>query len=496
MRRKHVLLLANAARLLLLGICCAAGGTAAIWRWRPEWVDGFEAQLVQQHVRAPFDRLAELDKETDPARREAGYRVLLAELEHVRRQDRVADVVTGCYERLSQIAEGKGDLQAALDWTNEQTTFESGDGLSPARRADLECRNVISAARRGDLECRIDGLRDEGIKDLRALNKKYPGHPIVGRTLVAGLLRADKVADAAAVLDAEIAAVRSNLWTISWDAGAGLDRMSRRVELMPVAEGKEMTFRFRVAEPITGLLLMPPAFHCGVLQHPRLEYGADTIDLTNARTESYQLRVGEGRVVSVGDGGPWLAAHWEPAIPADTPLVVRFGEQPAPELSYAWCLTMPQLHWLDSPPEGFDKELVRRLRTYRARAAASLDWQVFWCRADENFGGPRNRLQGLVPEPDAEGCSVAGRFAVGDDLDRLRLDFPECIGVTYTLPKFELVLEDTKVAIDLATVEMLAPHNVERRDGSFVVTGPDAYFGFALPKTLRVTAVAVAGVVR
>ncbi len=481
MRRTRLRLLANCTRLLLLGICCTAGGTAAIWNWRSEWVVATDAWLQRRYVATFRERFDAITKVADHKQRADGCATLLAELDWVRRQDRLADVVGGCLQHLSSVAENTGDLVAAAQWMQRAVDFDDHD--------------VLTANRLAGLECRIPEQRANGLARLTQLLRQFPGHPVLANSLAQNLAAAERPAEAATVIDNAMTALHSNLWTIAWDTGPGPNNFERRVETIASPEGDEIVFRFRVAEPIFGLQIFPPTFHSGRIDRARLRCGANRqIDLFAATTATYQLRIDGNAAATFGSSGASWTVHWDEPIPADTHLELFCREQLLPEFALEPALTTPQLGaWLDAPPAPADESQLRRLRRARARVGGAGDLQVFWCAGNATFDAAHSRLAQPVPTPTDDGCAFTGRFAIDAAVARLRLDFPDGVGTSYAVSTFALTLPDRTLAIDLATIELQTPHNVERRGDRFVVTGGDPYFTFTLPTETTIRDIAIAG---
>ncbi len=486
MRRHTIRLVASCARIALLGMCGAAAGTAAIWTWRGEWVDAVDDALVASRVRSYAERVTALAATADVAQRERGYRSLVGELDWVRRQDYLADVLRDSYSALATLEEQRGNDAAAYAWMFQWVRFDEQD--------------VMAATRLAELECAWPDYRQAGLDRLTALSRRYPGHPVVVRALAKGLITSGRWLDSCRALEDGALALRSKLWTIGWDVGGGIDLAARRVDTVPVREGDESTFRFRVAEPIVGMHLQMPTFHSALLQRPRIEVaGGRVIDLIEAQQQISEVCIDRGVAITNGGGGPYLVARWDPPIPADTALAIRWCEVPIYELAYASALIDPALAAIYQPnatADPADLALLERTRMRRARAATSGQWQVFWCLQGGQFGDAQSRIETLVPIPDATGCTYSRTFAIGGAADVLRLDFPEAAGVTYTFAQFDVQLAGRTLPIDMAAVPLLAPHNLERRGDAFVITGPDPYFSFALPERLDVVALKMAGTAR
>jgi hypothetical protein len=483
MRRKHLQLLAHGSRAFLLGICGIAGGTAAVWTWKPDWVDAVDDACVRRYVTRYRERFDAISREADAGRKARAFEALLDELAWVRRQDRLADIVDQCFAQLSALAEAGNDLTAAVDWMTRRVEFDDHD--------------LLAAARLGALECRVPGRLDAGLQRLQQLVTAYPGHPTAVVALATAQADAGRPADAAATVQQALGALRSNLWTISWDAGTGIHREERRVETVPMREGDEQVFRFRIAEPLIGLAVFPPAFHSGLLEQPRLEHGGAAIELAAGNAETFQLRAAAGRAATTGESGPALGLHWDTPIPADTPLVLRWRDTPLPELAYADALLHPAVAaWLDHAPAGADPQALQRLRCCRARAALVGGFQLFWSSGDTPFSGERHATARTVPVPLPDGGAFALTVPVAATADRVRVDLPDGVGVGYAFTRFDVRCGDRVVPIDLASVPLLLPHGVERRDGRLVVTDGDPYFAFALPEPLRIDRIECAGASR
>jgi hypothetical protein len=484
MQRKHLRLLVHLTRGALLAVGSTAAATAAIWTWQPDWVDRADAWFVKQYVGRYRDRLDMIRGVTDPARQYEQLTALVNDLAGVRRQDRLADVVADCYLRLSQHEEARGDVAAAARWMLRSVEFD-----------DHSLHNEVRLC---ELSYRLPEERADALSRLQALAQRHPGNPFVAPVLATLLARDDQPLEAAKVIASADDAMRSRLWTISWDAGTGIDRTTRRCETVPVYAGGELLLRFSVDEPIVGLSLVPPTFHCAVLEGLRLEVaGGRTIDLLPADATVQHMDVGRGRAATWGGSGPWVETRWREPIAAGTPLVVRARELRTPLRAFAAATTEPALvAWIDAAPAEH-RDLAARLRRIRAITTASGQVQVFWAGRGEDFAAERSRAAQAIVLPDEAG----GRFDVEVPLDTdahvVRVDLPEGIGTAYGFERLVLAGGDGPIAIDAAAVDLHAANGCERRDGRYVVTGRDPYFVFTVPGApQRLAAVMISGVAR
>lgn len=486
MRRQHLRLLANGTRLLLLAVCGAAGGTAAIWHWRPEWVDAADDWLVHRHVESWRERARAIGAEADPTRQQEQYAALLRDLQFVQRQDRLADVVGLCLSELSRICEQRGELDAAAKWLEQRVEFDDHD--------------LIAAARLGALECRVPDRRDTGLQRLADLCARFPGQPTATNAFVRALAEAGRPADAARALAEALKALQSRLWSLAWDpgTGTGIDRFERRVDLMPARDGADTVLRCNFAEPVSGLALFLPAFHAARMTLPRLETSTGrVVDFAKLRLETNELLVADGAMASYGGSGSSLAAAFTTPIPAGTSISIRLRETPWPQGAYDDALRSPALwNWLSAEPAPADAELVATLRRARACAAATGDFQVFWSEAGQNPEASRCATRRTIPEPTADGCTFGVEWPIGAPAAFLRIDLPDGVGVAWELTRCDLRAGDKSTTIDLATAELRNPQSIERRDGRFHVTGTDPYFSVALPAPLTLDGAAIQGVAR
>src|SRR3990172_7380749 len=132
MSKKKLKTLANLARAAGVFMALLASATALVWSRFPERIGAFEAWLHQRLVGGYHDAWHAARTERDPARQAAQLEELLAQLDHVQKDDHLAAIVLDGMQRLAGLARDRGDLPAAIAWLRAATTFDDHHVANPA----------------------------------------------------------------------------------------------------------------------------------------------------------------------------------------------------------------------------------------------------------------------------------------------------------------------------------------------------------------------------
>ena len=480
--------LANLTRLALFGTGLLAVGTACVWTWQPERVGRLQAWLWRKLAGPYYSRYDRATAEPDARKAEALMTALADDLGHVRRQDRLARKVVETYSWLAHAAEGRGDLATAAYWADRCVRFD-----------DHSLHTQVLA---DDLLCRRAETRAAGLDQLALLWQRFPGNPFVAPVLVHDLALADRTREAWDVLQTADKAIRSNLWLVLWDVGAGFDPDARRTQTIPVVEDGVLRVAFSIGEPIRGLELRPPAFSPMFLLEPTLTTTIDgraaAIDLAAADgIETFQLRRSHGRLQADGGSGPYIRVQLPFLLPADAPIEFRAKVVPMPVAALIDPLRdAPFARLVDELAAAGDAAGAARVRRLRTLALADDRCELFWSSGEQPFASDRSCAApiDLWPDPGAVRFSVV--LAPHVRADTLRLDLPAGIGIAWHIDQLDLLLGGRQIAVDADTVPLLVAHSVERRDGALVVTGDDPYFAFSAPDQAPLDGLLLAGAVR
>lgn len=236
-RSRRLRSLANCLRALGLLAVLLAVVTAVGIAYGGGTIDAFE-HTVQRWLRTPVaDALAAARNEPEPDRRAARHAALLARLRDTQREDRDADIVRHCYHELADLAEARGDLEAATAWLQARHEFDDRDLVAAVRHAQLLCRAAATAT--------------NGRAKLRQLAARFPGHALVVTALVEQALADGNPRHARSALAAALRAPRPQLWRLTRDDGAAID-------LVPVRTATGLRLGCRLESPCSQLHLAPP----------------------------------------------------------------------------------------------------------------------------------------------------------------------------------------------------------------------------------------------
>lgn len=498
MRRRTLQRLADLGRLACLAIALAAAATAWVWVYQPAWVDSVDDWLIRKARGSHEQRLSEALALQDPTASEAALKQLADDLHFVKRQDHLAYVATQCLLRLSELRERANDLPAAIEWMQEAVAFDD--------------HNLRSLVRLHELRCRRPETQKLGDEELQKLWQQFPGNPWVAPAYVQRLAATGQGEAALGTLEKATSAIESNLWTFVWDPGPspdgkpphvteGLDRGTRRADIMPTIEDGILRVRFCVNEPCAQIRwFLPPYASFGLVQ-PRLQMlGPGTyheIDLATDGGESLQLRRTEGRIDAFGEGGPWLTVKLPQRMPPMTIYELSGRFEPTHSALLLAPLRGPAFAQIEQALVAAKADTkVQRLRELRGFALGQAPVQVFWKTATEDWGNKNSRVATLGLRI-ADGTPVfATTVKIEAAATQIRIDLPEDVGMRYRLDGLVLTRGSQTVPMDPARLDFVLSHDLQREGNELLVTGNDPYFGFAVPAGDPLTAVTFRGGIR
>ncbi|MBK8100915.1 MAG: hypothetical protein IPK26_27840 [Planctomycetes bacterium] len=483
MRRRTLQRLANLGRLALLAVVVAAAATAWVWSYRPTWVDSLDAWLIRKARGTYEQRLNDALAIRQPQECEAALERLAADLHFVKRQDHLAYVATQCLVRLSELRDQAGDLAAATEWMSEAVAFDD--------------HNLRSLVRLHELRCRRPETQKQGDEDLASLWAQFPGSPWVAPAYIQRLASTGQGEGALDAIEKAIGAIESNLWTFVWDPGPspdgkppnvtdGLDRGTRRADIMPTIEDGVLRVRFCVNEPCAQVRWFLPPFCSFGLVQPRLRMLSPgkyhEIDLAADNGESVHLRRSEGRIDTFGESGPWLTVKLPERLPPMT--IYEFSGRFEP--THSALLLAPLRGPAFAPIEqallaAKADAKVQRLRELRGLALGQATVQVFWRTAAADFGSQSSRPVALGLRIDGGAPVFSTTVRIDAPATQIRIDLPENVGIRYRLDDLTLMRGGQTVALEPGKLEFAFSNDLQRDGNELLVTGSDPYFGFAVP---------------
>jgi len=135
---------------------------------------------------------------------------------------------------------------------------------------------------------------------------------------------------------------------------------------------------------------------------------------------------------------------------------------------------------------------LQRFRRLRALSIADDAFEMFWSDGDQPFSPERSAHAPIAIDPDPTAVRFSARIDAKMAGGLLRLDLPAGVGTTYRFARLSLQQGGREVAVDPATVELVASKSIERADGGVTVTGEDPYLVFRVTGA-PVEAVAIEG---
>lgn len=331
------------ALTLLLCTAAAAIGAAAIWTWRPGWVDAAQAFWVERHERAARESLARAERllPHDRVAAVVALRDLQSALQPVRRFHRLDP-----YKRrgLELLVETLHDRPAdQLPWLDRWIEFEPFD----LRPKVLRARTLLGLPGRGY----------EGRAALQALFERFPESGRVAPPWIALLLAEGAGAEAGRALVAHLRAGgaplplgdrRDQQWTIAYDKGDGLDLAGMRPARAAVDE-RAFALSFPILPGTHSVRLQPPAGLALTLRRPRLqvEVPGQGIDLPLDATTLPTVGIAWEDAALVFDAAGFAAMFLQ--LPVQAPVAVPCALRADCEL--------PDLAWLRAlfaAPEAVD----------------------------------------------------------------------------------------------------------------------------------------------
>jgi tetratricopeptide (TPR) repeat protein len=470
MRRITVQTFANLGRAAALGACLAAAGTAWVWHQAPATVAQAEAWLTRKAVGSYHAELQAARTETDPGRQRERLTALLGRLDHVRREDHLAEIVVDCQLRLADLAQSAGDLASAIAWLREAAAFDDHD--------------LLIQTRLGDALCRSGHGRAEGLTLLKDLTDRFPGNPHVVPVFVRNLAAAGQAESALAALEAADRAPKSNLWLVLWDDGQGFDITQRRADAIPTVDDGLLRLRFGFHSQPKRIQIHLPAFASFALVAPRLRIlstgGAPDIDVLAAAEDVVQLERADDRFEATGQGGARFDLDL-PALPAPWSLTFEARFVPRPNRLVAAPASAPVmadlLDRLAGAGPAADHDALRRWR----RAALQGSLELFWRVGSDEFDSARRVTVGYPWAKADDRVDFDVTFAVGQPAEHLRIDLPPVPGYRFGDLVLEVAADGTTTALDLATLPPAKLHDLSHASGVLTITGTDPYLIVALP---------------
>lgn len=481
--------LAHAGRaLLLVGALCAAG-TAAVWTWRPAWIEAYETsqrERVLSEPRAWLEQALEAEAEGDLASAIAGFEDVARRLEDVRPGERLEASRTKALERLVTLVE---DPRAKLAWAETWTAFDelNAPGLLQRAQARLE----------------IPEERERGIEELGALFDRLPETPFVAEAWFGVLSREGRHAELLEGLHEHYERLESCHWKLNWSEGVDAGARELRGFLLAQLSGDELRIEWILEAAVAGFRLYLPPHASLTLIEPELTISRAgsppfTFELPDERVRANRM-VFSGRSLQSREAGD---AYFEFELPEEARgrdaryvFRARLGDPPHELLA-------PHLNGPGIPAAIEQLRAAGRTEVADWAARASLGavagtrFQLFYRADGEDFAEARSVrpvVGGVVQDTH---LAFETRLEIAGPATRLRLDFPETLGLGWRIDEYVLEHAGGESTLSVQAFEGTPRRGLELRDGVWTVTQSDPWVELPIDSAPAATALRISGVVR
>lgn len=316
-------LLANLGLALLFVLALAAVGTAAVWKYAPQYVKIVDDKWVGHHtgkVRRTIVALREESK-TDPDAAVRGLQELRESLEGYEKADRRYPLRRQALRLLADIHFDQKDLAGA-----EQVGVEL---------VGLDKNDVGTRLWFGRRLCGHKPTLEHGLKVLGSLFEMLPESGVVARAYVECLSAADQPERSAAALvkhanrmlrpEQSLEGV-SGGWQLWWSSDGSFAK-ERRVDIQALRYGDITALAFELPEKATTLRLDPPRGSRLAYSNPRLGLvvggGQVEVPIPEEDLKLSDMYLGKDALYTVGGPDPWATIPL-PAEHQGEPLRGRF----------------------------------------------------------------------------------------------------------------------------------------------------------------------------
>jgi hypothetical protein len=449
-----------AGRLLSAGLALAALGTAAVWRWRPQWVDAVDQALVRRHLEADRQRIeaAAALAGRDPAAAIEELRGLCARFSGGLRSEHRGQRWAEASAILARLLRAGGQRDQALELCRERVRFHPLDLIAHLDLIDLLAQDL-----------RDSNEHDQRLHELHAL---LPENQAVTQRMLAYLAGKRQHAAWGKALAAHLRSARRYAFRILVDWPGIPSTWILSEPFQPQCAAGILRSELLLAAGAAGVRVQPPA---GVTLHdPRLEVA------------------GLGAIAGEASAdGPVFAL---PA-PLPAPAAARFGagvDVAEPPWLQAILLGPDAEAALSELPPGPECDQVRR---HRAAAAFAEGLALLWRAAPEPFAEERrSQARARLGFPAEDGIPFRVEFPIDAACAELRLLLPGRTGLAFTIASLEAV---GAAPAPLATgPEQVGLDDLRFEAGALVSTGPRPVATVRLPGPAHVRRVLLTGVLR
>jgi len=316
-------ILANLGLAALFVLAIAAAGTAAVWKYAPEYIKVADERWVGYHtgkVRRAIVALREESK-TDPKAAISDLEDLRVALDGYEKADRRYPLRRQALRLLADLHFNQGELEAAES---------AGAELVALDRNDIGTRLWF-----GKRLSHHQPTLERGIAELGSLFNMLPEAGVVARTYVESLRAVDRPEESAAALIKHTSRMlrpeqsfesAGAKWQVWWSLDGSLVK-ERRIDVEPLRYGDITAIGFELPEKAAILRLDPP-------MNSRLAYGAPRLGLfldggqievpiPSDELKLSDMYMGKDALYTFGAADPWVTMP-VPAEHQGAPLHGRF----------------------------------------------------------------------------------------------------------------------------------------------------------------------------
>ncbi len=453
--------LAAWARILLIMVSLVAIGIAVVWTVFPSAVSTLDSHIVQiymQHYHQKLNKGLE-PKGTDDLLAVQKLESLLAGLESIKKMDRLDAIKRSALRELVALYQGLNESVSALLWAEHWMEFDERDLYAKAAHA-----KVLSS---------IAGREDEGLKELERLYHLVPEVRWTGYDYAKVLYAREFVTDAEAVLEKTMNSHDLQKdWVVYWDSGKGFNA-KEYLKVWPVLQ-LDGLFQFSLPLPagVIAIRIDPPAYLPLIIASPRVFINTPVskieVNVFAKPISLHQVKYTPSVFDVPVSNDPYF--YWN--------MPQKFqGEAYTLEFSANVMVALPE--WFEC--ESGSERLERYCHKARTLTLHKKQFEIYWRTETDDFSAKMRRV---VSYSDAVMAEDEFSFLVSplSPMTILRIDFPDFKGMRYTLNDIRIETEQGEHNLSLDAIAFV--HSLKRLPGnSFVVTGPDPYFGTAMSET-------------
>lgn len=490
-------------RVVLLFFSLLACAAFLLWQVGEPLVNRFDGFVVSKYQGHYQNRLTNAKRYIyqDPSECIVLLEDLLNDLSAVHKGDRLEHLKRASYETLVQVLEAKGEKALALEWVERWITFDNLDLLAQVRLSRMLYL--------------MPGREIEGEKIIESLYKKVPESRLIANEYAKRLFDKGKIAEAFITANKAYNSQDSlsgQSWQIFWATKEGFSGKQKK-DVTPSIEGDGiLSLPVELPDGVVALRIDPPMLSHIYITEPRLirvvgneerimniwdvplrlssdmsQHGS--VLLTSGKDDPYFLWTLPPEMLNQGVFSGRFVAQVEEAYPELMNLIAAL-----PEVS-----TITNRLKTIGENEGVRQiELVQcRQKQLQIAALIGTTLDIFWKGTNEIFAADKK-----VRVPFA-GILKDGQFQfeitvpIIKKIRELRIDFPEIVGIEYTLEPIEITSSMGTQQIVLAKAMISQKHMVTHNGSIFRVIGDDPYFSVVFPNGLRsVDTVLIRGVAK